>query len=79
MKEFEFYKIIRLSSCRKTKKAFSRLNRIYDIIPETEGCLDNIEKEGGCGAWCCKIQTPQLLYSEFLFIWEYLSKNTNDD
>ncbi len=80
MKDFEFYKVIRLSTISsKLQKVFSKLNNIYNAIPETRGCLDNIGSEGGCRAWCCKIQTPQLLYSEFLFLWSFISKNWVDD
>ncbi len=80
MKDFEFYKIIRFSTIRgKLQKVFSKLNNVYNAIPETKGCLDNIEKEGGCRAWCCKVQTPQFLYSEFLFLWNFISKNWVDD
>ena len=78
MKEFEFYKTIRLSTSDKLPKAFLKLQNIYDTIPDTKGCLENIEKKEGCKAWCCKIQTPQLLYSEFLLIWDFVSKNWDD-
>jgi Fe-S-cluster containining protein len=81
MKDFEFYKTIR-SSNKKEKliKAFSKLHNFYNKIPDTKGCMENINAEGGaCGAWCCKIQTPQLLYSEFLLLWNFVSKNWDDD
>lgn len=79
MKDFEFYKTVRLSKSKKVQKAFPKLHNIYNSIPNTKGCLDNISKGGGCNAWCCKIQTPQLLYSEFLLIWNFISKNWNDE
>jgi len=80
LKDFEFYKTIRLSGkSNKIQKSFSRLQNIYNIIPETQGCIENIPKVGGCNSWCCKIQVPQLLYSEFLFIWKFISKNWNDE
>ena len=79
MKDFEFYKTIRIADNKKVKESFLKLHAIYKTIPGTKGCLDNIGGEGGCGAWCCKIQTPQLLYSEFLLIWEYISKEWGDD
>jgi len=79
VKDFEFYKTIRLSKNKKTQKVFSKINSIYETIPDTKGCLENISKEGGCNGWCCKIQTPQLLYSEFLLIWNFVSRNWSDD
>jgi Fe-S-cluster containining protein len=79
LKDFEFYKTVRLSKNEKTQKAFSKLHDIYNGIPDTKGCLDNISLEGGCNGWCCKIQTPQLLYSEFLLIWDFISKNWDDE
>ena len=80
MKDFEFYKTIRLTSGSSLKKTFSKLKNVYKRIPDTKGCMDNISKKGtGCKAWCCKIQTPQFLYSEFLLIWEYVSKNWNNE
>jgi len=91
LKDFEFYKTIRLSKNEKTKKAFLKLQDIYSTIPETKGCLEHIKKmeivkqEGGddqgyyCGGWCCQIQTPQLLYSEFLLLWDFVSKNWDDE
>ena len=79
MKDFEFYKTIRLSiKSNKIQKSFSRLHNIYNTIPETQGCIENISKTKGCNAWCCRIQVPQLLYSEFLLIWYFISKNWND-
>jgi intein/homing endonuclease len=53
MEIFEFYKTIRLSSSKEIYEAFPRLNNIYNSIPETIGCLDNISKKGGCNGWCC--------------------------
>ena len=79
MKDFEFYKTIRLYRNEKTDKIFSKLKETYKKIPDTKGCLDNICKNGGCNGWCCMIQTPQLLYSEFLLIWDFISKNLDDD
>lgn len=50
--------------------ARKKLERVYKRIPETTGCLENINKEGGCGAWCCSVQAPQVLYVEFLHCWD---------
>ena len=81
MKDFEFYKTIRLSNKKdKIVKAISRLHNFYNTIPDTKGCMDNINVEGGaCGAWCCLVQTPQFLYSEFLLLWDYISRNWTDE
>jgi Fe-S-cluster containining protein len=51
---------------KKTKRA---LRNLYEEIPETDGCMENIAKEGGCGAWCCEHQSPSLFYSEFMHAW----------
>lgn len=81
MKSFEFYKNIRLVNKKeKLVKAFSNLHNLYNIIPKTKGCMENINIKGeGCKAWCCFFQTPQLLYSEFLLLWQFISKNWSDD
>ena len=80
MKDFEFYKTIRLANNSKIQKAFSKLRNIYNSIPATKGCMENINGSGVCcNAWCCKIQTPQLLYSEFLLIWNFISKKWRDE
>lgn len=78
MADFDFYSRIRLSS-PKVKRSFSDLHNVYNSIPDTKGCMENISKEGGCGAWCCKYQTPQLLYSEFLLLWNHVSRNWSDE
>ncbi len=54
------------------------LSWIYSQIPETTGCLENINKTDGCGSWCCS-QSPQVLYVEFLYAWNHISKNWTDD
>ena len=74
--DFEFYHNIRLSKLKEPDNIFLRLIDIYHTIPKTKGCLDNI---GGCGGWCCQIQTPQLFYSEFLMIWNYVANKWCDD
>lgn len=43
---------------KEDKKAIAlkQLNEFYDKLPETKGCMENINKpkeEGGCGGWCC--------------------------
>ena len=74
METFGFYKKIKTDS-RKTSNAFSKLHNLYNAIPDTEGCMDNIAKKDGCQGWCCQFQSPQLLYSEFLNLWNYVMKN----
>jgi Fe-S-cluster containining protein len=57
------------------------LKVLYDKIPDTYGCMEHISKpesEGGCGAWCCRLQNPQVLYAEFLNSWKYISENFSD-
>lgn len=69
MSIFGFYKKIRLSTFKKKKRVFKNLNNLYDSIPDTEGCMKHInKKQDSCGGWCCKYQSPQLLYSEFLLL-----------
>lgn len=74
MKTFGFYKIIRTDS-DKVKKACPSLHNLYNKIPDTEGCMANIEKENGCKGWCCQCQSPQLLYSEFLNLWHSVMRD----
>ena len=77
---FDFYKEIRLNNNSKIKNSFKKLSNLYKSIPETKGCLENISKDLGCGGWCCQFQCPQLLYSEFLYLYDYLSqKLSNED
>lgn len=66
---------------KKMKESRERLDILYAKIPDTKGCLENnikIEAEGGCGSWCCFLQTPQVLYTEFLNTWNNVSHNWND-
>jgi len=74
----DFYQKIRLGNS-KVKNSFADLHNLYNSIPATKGCLENIKSGECCGGWCCKIQTPQLLYCEFLLIWNYISRNKTDD
>ena len=67
MDVFEFYKIIKVD---KAQKCFAKLEKIYKKIPETKGCLKNINEENSCGGWCCHFQSSQLLYIEFLYAWQ---------
>ena len=48
-----------------TEKTIEKLNAVYSEIPETTGCMDNIAKENGCGAHCCRLNNPSVLYIEF--------------
>lgn len=80
MKDFEFYKTIRASNKKdKLIKAFSKLHNFYNMIPDTKGCMDNINEGEKCKGWCCLLQTPQFLYSEFLLLWNFISKKWDDD
>ena len=69
---YDFYN--RKLSDSDLKRARKALKRLYEDIPETDGCMVNIEKEGGCGAWCCQHQSPSLFYSEFLYAWLHVEK-----
>lgn len=66
------------ASTNKQTREDSRklLKWIYGKIPETKGCMEHISKpesEGGCGAWCCREQNPQVLYVEFLNAWHHVT------
>ena len=57
------------------KKAFVAVEKLYEEIPDTRGCMEHINKDpscGGCGGNCCKFQNPQLLYIEFMRTWKYV-------
>jgi len=69
------------SDKKKLKSSRERLEEIYKSIPATKGCMENnsiSEMKGGCGSWCCKLQNPQVLYSEFLNSWNAISHSWND-
>ena len=64
---------------KKIKDSIVSLNILYNKIPKTKGCLENIVKENGCKAWCCHSQNPQVLYVEFLNTWNTVIKTWNDE
>jgi len=79
MPNFDFYKEIDINK-ETVINSFEKLKYLYNRMPETKGCIENINKEDGCGGWCCQIQFPQLLYCEFLYIWKHIKKNfSNED
>lgn len=65
------------SSNKQTREDSRKLLKwIYGKIPDTKGCMENLSKpetEGGCGAWCCREQNPQVLYVEFLNAWHHVT------
>ena len=61
------------------EEAFASLQCLYDELPETTGCMENINKVGGCCGWCCRLQCPQVLQVEFLYTWAYVMNNFSDD
>jgi Fe-S-cluster containining protein len=63
---------------KQVNRAFAQLNTLYNSLPDTKGCMENINKpqaEGGCGGWCCQIQNPHVLYVEFLNTWKHILKS----
>ena len=56
----------------RRKKVFKRLKALYNKIPDTVGCMENIES---CKGWCCRLQNPQVLNCEFLYVWSYIMEN----
>jgi len=59
----------------RVQKAFRSLRKLYSDIPDTKGCMENICKENGCQGYCCRIQSPSILYIEFLRIWNQVMHN----
>jgi len=51
------------------------LGDLYKKIPDTTGCIENINSGKSCNSWCCKNQSPQVLYCEFLSAWNFILKN----
>jgi Fe-S-cluster containining protein len=73
LKIFDFYQNIKCGR-KKVISSFSKLSNVYNHLPKTTGCTENISKCNGCGGWCCRYQSPQLLYVEFLHIWKNVLK-----
>jgi Fe-S-cluster containining protein len=59
-----------------TNKCINKLKRLYDTIPNTKGCMENLDK---CNAWCCLIQTPSLFFVEFMNVWSTVLKEFSTD
>ena len=68
-----------LTDAQKLDRAFNWLHVLYSQIPDTKGCIENICKEGGCSAWCCTLQNPQVLEIEFMRVWKHILKNWSLD
>jgi Fe-S-cluster containining protein len=65
---------------RQLQTALSQLRSFYSTLPETTGCMENINKEvGSCNGLCCHIQNPQALFVEFLNIWKHVLKNWSNE
>lgn len=67
---FEFYETPLDSP--NAKRARKALKILYESIPDTTGCIENIAKPDGCGAWCCKTQSPSAFYCEFSNVWNVI-------
>jgi len=63
---------------KKLPNIFSKLEKLYNKIPSTTGCMDSI-KNKKCNAFCCIAQNPQLLYCEFLHAWDEILKEWEMD
>ena len=59
---------------KRLKKAFDSLRRLYAKIPDTKGCMENICSGKCCDAWCCRLQNPQVLDCEFIYLWDHIQK-----
>ncbi len=72
---FDFYDKIKETD-PVVKRAFRNLRKVYEKMPETKGCMENMPE---CKAWCCKVQSPQFLYVEFLNIWKNIIAHSSMD
>ena len=73
MKRFSYKKELTIEDILKN------LENFYKKLPETSGCLENINKENGCGGWCCKFQSPQVLNVEFINTWNFVLNNFSEE
>jgi Fe-S-cluster containining protein len=74
---YEFYSMKIDESVIKDMR--KELRELYVEVPETKGCMENISKSDGCGAWCCEQQFPQVMYSEFLNTWHSILNGRTTD
>jgi len=58
------------------RKLIPRLTQIYQSIPDTKGCLENLPT---CKSWCCEHQSPQVLLVEFQNAWGYILRTWTVD
>ena len=65
-----------ITKSKKKIKSQDALRKVYSKIPGTKGCMENLEQ---CKAWCCRLQSPQLLYCEFTNTWAYVLKHWTVD
>lgn len=64
----------------KIEKTDRQLQELYKKIPQTTGCMQNINHPTSpCQAWCCKLQQPQVLLSEFSVVMKYMTENWSSD
>lgn len=64
---------------KKILNSRKNLQWLYDQMPETTGCMENIAKgKDGCGSICCETQFPSVWYVEFLNSWNYIIHNWTD-
>ncbi|MFA5599048.1 MAG: hypothetical protein WDA06_00490 [Phenylobacterium sp.] len=63
--------MVTFSSNIGKSEIYKDLEKIYASIPDTTGCMENICKENGCGAICCKCNSPQVLLVEFNYVWKF--------
>ena len=78
MNDYFFYKEIKYNN-KKVKNRFKELEKLYKTIPSTKGCFANIHEGCKCKSWCCSVQTPQIFYIEFLYIWKFILSNFSID
>ena len=73
MKRFSYKKELTIDNI------LDNLEKFYKKLPETSGCLENINSEKGCGGKCCRWQSPQVLNVEFINTWQYVLNNFSDE
>jgi len=60
------------------KKSFKILEQVYQEVPKTKGC-EKANSKNGCGAYCCRLQSPSMYLCEFLYLWEHFTKHSTKD
>lgn len=60
---------MKLINKTKVEEARIELNNLYNSVPETKGCMENLSV---CKGKCCTMQNPSLLHVEFINLWKHI-------